>query len=74
MEAKQRRFAGSFLGLTVRVLVESARGSDQAQGWSDHYLRVRATGTGAIPGRFVLVRVNGFDKDGLCGVIDAAIP
>ena len=71
---KGRRFRESFLGRVVRVLVEAPTRPGRIRGWSDHYLRVTVAGEGGSPGRFALVKVNGFDKDGLRGELVATLP
>jgi threonylcarbamoyladenosine tRNA methylthiotransferase MtaB len=57
-----RRFYGTRLGRTERVLIE--RGE---RGHTEHFAPVRLPGIAGAPGELCAIRVVGFDDDGLIG-------
>lgn len=78
VDRSARRYRASFVGETLDVLWESVSGATRAgftqSGWSDNYLRVRATATENMWNRISSVTITGLDEDLLIGTIPAISP
>lgn len=58
------RFAGSFTGKTLRVLVESQIDPERVSGFADNYVEVSLPGDASLRGHIVKARITGVDETG----------